>query len=89
MPAYGFGLALGALVGQKMGEGRVDLADHAIRISLSRGIFVFTGIGLLYLCFPEFLCGIFLGEHDSRNQIMQIAIATLFAAAAEAPPIDA
>lgn len=62
MPIWGLGLAVGILVGQRLGEDNPDLAARATWTSLVISMAYMAGISILYLTYPGLLLdSFFLG----------------------------
>jgi MATE family multidrug resistance protein len=68
MPIWGFGLATGILVGQRLGEGNPDLAARSTWTTLVIGMAYMSAISVMYLLVPElFLWGFFAGGTSSAE----------------------
>lgn len=67
LPSYGLGQAVAVLVGQRLGEGRPDLAERTTWSGLKIGLAYMTAIGLIYLLLPNQLATIFQSESDASR----------------------
>lgn len=77
MPIWGFGLAVGILVGQRLGENRPDLAARATHTTLVVSLTYMALISLMYLVIPQFfLFTFFLVESDPGNSVELRNLAT-------------
>ncbi|HMO14554.1 MAG TPA: MATE family efflux transporter [Pirellulaceae bacterium] len=80
MPIWGFGLAVGILVGQRLGENQPELAARATHTTLIVALTYMTIISLLYLLIPQvFLFTFFLVESDPEYsvEVQNLAITLL------------
>lgn len=69
MPIWGFGLAAGILVGQRLGENHPHLAERSTWTSLAIALAYMAGISLMYLTVPEiFLWGFFVGGEGTVSE---------------------
>jgi putative MATE family efflux protein len=55
LSADGFGIAAGALVAQKLGQGRADEAERSGLIAMAMAILLLTSFGVIFALFPRFL----------------------------------
>lgn len=69
MPVWGFGMAAGILVGQRLGEDRDDLAARATWTTLVIAWSYMAAISILYVLVPDvFLYGFFAGGEFTPDQ---------------------
>lgn len=62
MPAYGFGVAASALVGQKIGAKRYEEAERSGWTAATLGVIFMTCMGLVFFFFPKYLMMIFTND---------------------------
>ena len=62
MPAYGFGVAASALVGQNLGAKRFEEAERSGWTAATLGVIFMTFMGLVFFCFPKYLMMIFTND---------------------------
>lgn len=79
MPMIGLGMAISVLVGQYVGEGRVDLAS---RSTYTGAVICFLYMGLIalsYVLIPDFFIGFFSSKADPETfaEIRRIAVVLL------------
>lgn len=66
MPIWGFGMATGILVGQKLGEDRDDLASRATMTLLGISLAYMAFVSVLYVATPDlFLAGFYAANTDT------------------------
>jgi Na+-driven multidrug efflux pump len=64
MPGYGFGIAAAALVGQSLGAGKPEDAEHYAWESVKIGVLVMGFLGILFFLIPEPFMWIFSDDAD-------------------------
>ena len=62
MPAYGFGVAASALVGQNLGAKRFDEAERSGWTAVVLGVVFMTFMGCVFFFFPKYLMMIFTND---------------------------
>lgn len=62
MPAYGFGVAASALVGQNLGAKRYEDAERSGWTAATLGVIFMTLMGLVFFFFPQYLMMIFTND---------------------------
>ncbi len=77
MPVWGLSLAVGILVGQRLGEDRDDLAARATLTSLVLGLGYMSIISLLYVFTPAMFLSGFGGPSDSPESTSRLAAVLL------------
>lgn len=95
LPAFGLYVGAAAYCGQRLGEGRPDLAERGVRAAAGAGAALFLAISALFLAVPERLAGMFIAPPlDSagaalRRQTLDLAAVALRIGAIEVPLIAA
>ncbi len=95
MPAFGLYVACAAYAGQRLGEGRSDLAERGVRWTATRGAALFCVLSALFAGLPEILAGMFLEVPGTpqdllvRNETITASAVCLRLAALEIPLIAA
>lgn len=64
MPAYGFGVAASALVGQSLGAKRFREAEHCGWTAATLGVIFMTLMGLVFFFLPKYLMMIFTNDEQ-------------------------
>jgi len=78
MPIWGIGLAVGILVGQRLGENRPDLAARSTWTALTVGLAYMALISLLYWFTPDlFLFGFFAGSEPAGRHAAVRSLAAM------------
>lgn len=73
IPMTGLGMTAGIFVGQAVGAGRIDLAKRAVRSCLYIILAYMWAMGILFVCFPEIICGLFpMSGIDDPAQVAHI-----------------
>ncbi len=77
MPIWGFGMAAGVLVGQRLGDDQPMLAARATWTTLGVALTYMAVISTCYVCVPQlFLFGFDAGNQAAPNQAQVAALAT-------------
>jgi MATE family multidrug resistance protein len=79
MPMLGLGMAVSVLVGQYLGENRVDLAQRSVYSGLLLSILYMGVLVILYVFIPNVFAGAFSTKSDpvTSKQIQQVAVILL------------
>lgn len=64
MPAYGFGVAASALVGQNLGAKKIEAAERSGWTAAILGVFFMTLMGLVFFFLPKYLMVIFTNDQQ-------------------------
>jgi len=69
MPMYGMGQAVAILVGQRLGEGRPDLAERSTQVGFHWAIGYMVVIALIFICFPGPLVMLFETDGEAIGEL--------------------
>jgi MATE family multidrug resistance protein len=68
MQAVAISTAAGTLIGRYLGAGDIDAASRSYRSAVALALGLATGVGLLFVCAPEALLGLFASDRAVLSQ---------------------